>query len=160
MNLCKILSVANLVLLVIWGYVLAGAILDRKTERHTIARSEPIQASSPEQAFPVMTMKDCSIIIERNVFSHGDGRNVAKHTTRKEATALAKTQLRIRLLGTVAGDITVACAVIEDLTTKTQDLYEIGDVIQGARIDSIERNRIVLHHRKKECQGSHCFFST
>jgi len=38
----------------------------------------------------------------------------------------------------------VACAVIENVKTRIQDLYKTGDIIEGAWVEKIERNRIVL----------------
>jgi general secretion pathway protein C len=54
------------------------------------------------------------------------------------------------LLGTVAGDQEIARAVIEDTATKIQDLYKIGDSIQAARIERIERSRVVLLREGRE----------
>ena len=51
---------------------------------------------------------------------------------------------QFRLRATIAGDDQVACAVIENLKSKVQDIYKTGDVIEGAKIESIGRNKIVL----------------
>ena len=50
------------------------------------------------------------------------------------------------MLATVAGDEEVACAVIENVKTKLQDLYKTGDIIEGTRIERIDRNKIFLYN--------------
>jgi type II secretion system protein C len=48
------------------------------------------------------------------------------------------------LLATISGDDQVACAVIENMKSKVQDIYKAGDIINGAQIERIDRNRIIL----------------
>ncbi len=58
---------------------------------------------------------------------------------------LEKTQLRLSLWGTVAGNIESDCwAVIEDQAKRNQNLYRVGDQVQGATIKAIFRNRVIL----------------
>ena len=44
----------------------------------------------------------------------------------------------------MASDQGASYAVLEDLGTKTQDLYRVGDAIGQAHIDRIEQNRVVV----------------
>lgn len=52
--------------------------------------------------------------------------------------------LRLRLVGTISGPPELARAVIEDLGSRSQNMYRIGDIVQGARIKGIDRDRVVL----------------
>ena len=88
---------------------------------------------------------DYEIILERDLFRFvqpdaidTDGR------TALSSKPPGSTGLQFRLLGTIAGSEKVARAVIEDMKTNLQGLYATGDSIQGARIERIERNRIIL----------------
>ncbi len=86
-------------------------------------------------------------ILKNNIFNstNASQKNSQKITPiSQSAKPAVRKQLELKLLGTVAGDEEVACAVIEDVKTRVQDLYKTGDLIQGARIEKIERNRIIL----------------
>jgi len=142
----SILWIFNIILLVILGYIVASFILDSNggqsaivepistTDSETVALSnDPKQADSPD------------IIIKRNIFG-SSGWDSAKENPGQEIkeNSVSVLRARFRLLATVAGDEEVACAVIENVKTKIQDLYKTGDIIEGARIERIDRNRIVL----------------
>jgi general secretion pathway protein C len=58
---------------------------------------------------------------------------------------LEKTQLHLRLWGTVVQDEAPPYAVIEDLKKRQQDLYRIGDSVQGGVIQHILREKVVLN---------------
>lgn len=62
----------------------------------------------------------------------------------KEKKPPEPTTLKLTLLGTIVGDERGLGAVILDQTNKKQELYRIGDSIQGATIASIERGRVIL----------------
>lgn len=60
-------------------------------------------------------------------------------------TELEPTKLKIRLWGTVTGTRnTETYAVIEDMQKRNQDLYHVGDAIQGATVDKILRKKVIL----------------
>lgn len=66
-------------------------------------------------------------------------------------TVLTDAPLNLRLIGTVVGDAEHTLAFIEDLNAQRQWLYRIGDIVQGAKIMEIGRNRVVLdHHGRRE----------
>jgi general secretion pathway protein C len=56
----------------------------------------------------------------------------------------AATQLQLKLLGTIPGDKSIALADIQDIQSKMENLYHIGDTIQGATIEEIARGRVFL----------------
>jgi len=142
----RILWITNIVLLVILVYIVAVFIFGN--DRGQSAIVEPISTTDGEK---IAVSKDPvqadnpDIIIERNIFG-SSGWNSAKvnpeQETQENSISVLKAQLR--LLATVAGDEEVACAVIENVKTKIQDLYKTGDIIGGVQIGRIERNKIVL----------------
>ncbi|MBW7991190.1 MAG: hypothetical protein FVQ84_14400 [Planctomycetes bacterium] len=142
----RILLITNIVLLVILGYIVAGFIFGKDSGQSAIV--EPISTTDGEKIAlsknPVQT-ENPDIILERDIFG-SSGRSSAKQNpeqvTRENSISVLKAQLR--LLATVAGDEDVACAVIENVKTKIQDLYRTGDIIAGTRIERIDRNKIVL----------------
>jgi ankyrin repeat protein len=54
------------------------------------------------------------------------------------------TDLKLRLWGTVTGDVAGAYAIIEDMNTRKQKLLREGDEIQNATVAMIFRDRVVL----------------
>jgi type II secretion system protein C len=142
----RILWIINIVLLVILGYIIVGFVFGGDREQSVIL--EPISTTAGEKVASrndMVQTDNPDIIIERNIFG-SSGRNSTKENPGQETkeNSISVLRARLRLLATVAGDEEVACAVIENVKTKIQDLYKTGDIIEGARIESIDRNRIVL----------------
>ena len=142
----RILLVTNIVLLVILGYIVTGFIFRNDSGQSAVV--EPISTTDGEinaLSKDPAEADNPDIIIKRNIFG-SSGLSSAKQdleqVTKVNSISVLKAQLR--LLATVAGDEEVACAVIENVKTKIQDLYRIGDIIEGTRIERIDRNKIVL----------------
>lgn len=149
-ELHKILSAASLVLLAILGYMIVSLVLAGGSRQEHTGNSGPEAAESKiDLSKNPSSAGNHRIILERNIFGPA-GANTAKEGPQEGkpvaqlSKPVAKKQLELRLLGTVAGNEEAACAVVEDMRTKVQDLYTTGDVIQGARIEKIDRNRIIL----------------
>jgi type II secretion system protein C len=141
----RILLITNIVLLVILVYIVAGFIFGSDSGQSAIV--EPVSTADGEHIAlkdPVQT-DNPDIIIKRNIFG-SSGWNSANQNpgqgAQENSISVLKSQLR--LLATVAGDEEVACAVVENVKTKIQDLYKTGDIMGGTRIERIERNKIVL----------------
>ena len=141
-----------LVAVLIWAIfdLLSGDYNEQETPVVSRAKVEvPKTEISSLERQPLST--DYEVILERNLF------HLSQHaeSDTNDASVLSSerqgnTELQLRLLGTVAGNEKFARAVIEDLETSSQGLYATGDSIQGARIERIERNRIVLLHEDIE----------
>jgi general secretion pathway protein C len=87
-----------------------------------------------------------SVILERNIFNS----RPTRPTLVPEAAVDELPELKLRLIGTVVGELPSSFAIIEDLTSREQQLYRLEDVVpQGAKLVKIERNEIVLQ------RGSH-----
>ncbi len=142
----RILLITNIVLLVILGYIVAGFIFGN--DRGQSAIVEPISTTDGEKialSNDRAMADNPDIILERDIFG-SSGWSSAKQNPEQETkeNSISVLKAQLRLLATVAGDEEVACAVIENIKTKIQDLYKTGDIIEGAQIERIERNKIVL----------------
>jgi general secretion pathway protein C len=63
---------------------------------------------------------------------------------------LKKTDLKLKLWGTVAGNGGKTYAVIEDTAKRVQNLYRVGDTIQNAAVKVILREKVVLNVGDKD----------
>ena len=89
-------------------------------------------------------------IAKRNLFNTKTQAEIKKENTPpppepvKQEEDLKPTELKLELLGTVAGDDRHAYAVILDKKKRQQNLYRVGDPIQTAMVDEIRRGSVIL----------------
>jgi len=87
-------------------------------------------------------------ISQKNMFnsaSTGELAGAEGDRTARRTAPLKKTELNVELIGTVVGPPEHSFAIIEDRQIRTQDLYQVDDMVQGqARIVSISRCRVVV----------------
>jgi type II secretory pathway component PulC len=90
------------------------------------------------------------VIIDRNLFGTrsigpetGGGKN-------NPLAGLSITSLDVVLLGTIVGENDDKRAIIMDKDQKRQEIYRIGDSIQGAIIKDILREKIILGFRDRD----------
>ena len=62
-----------------------------------------------------------------------------------DTEGMPETALNLKLWGTILGGGKKPYAVIEDTTTKKQNLYREGDTVQGATVKRILREKVILH---------------
>jgi len=108
-----------------------------QTEKSIVGNREDV--ATPE---PMVAAQDFQIIVTRNIFQ-ASLESVAQKPE-EVVEELAPTSLNLTLLGTVTGNDRDARAIIVDNKEKQQDLYQVGDAVQGAFIESIERGKITL----------------
>ena len=120
----KILPVANLIVLSILVYLLFCSVYrDRSTESVSGSASKTSQTDF-ELIQKSLNSSNADFILNHNIFTNTSQKNSRKQTpVFQTENSIVKKQLDLRLLGTVAGDEEIACAVIEDIKTKVQDLY-------------------------------------
>jgi general secretion pathway protein C len=82
-------------------------------------------------------------IAGRNLLNISSGE--VKPEKEVDLESLEKTELKLKLWGTVTGDKKGAYAVIEDTKARSQNLYRKGDTVQGAEIKMILREKVVLN---------------
>ncbi len=99
------------------------------------------------------SLNDYSAIIKRNLFAGvGSPRRQNKTLNGLEiqgSIQSAEEELGLTLLGTVSGNPAVARAVIKDNESNTTNLYETGDIVASAFIESIEKDKVILLHQGK-----------
>ena len=147
----KIFWLINVVLIAILSYIIVGFIPGNYAGKNTFANPIPIKEKVEINPCknPLLPGKH-KIIVERNIF--GSSKLIpADENPRREETEAPVSILKsqFRLLATVAGDEEVACAVIENLKSQIQGIYKAGDIIGGAQIERIERNKVVVSYREQ-----------
>jgi len=94
------------------------------------------------------------MIVARNIFGATEKAEPApveeKVVEEEVIDSLEETTLQLSLLGTIAGDAASARAIILDQKSRTQDIYRVGDSVQGAEIRQILRGKIVLRQGEKD----------
>jgi len=146
----KLLWIANLVLLVILVYVIASFNFSNNAQRSAIVDSNPKIGKAGTTLSENLTQPDnYKIILTRDIFGSAGASVVKKNSQQGQKETPTPFVRELRLLATVSGDEEVACAVIENVKTKIQDLYKTGDIIEGIQVERIERNRIVLFNGKQ-----------
>jgi general secretion pathway protein C len=82
-------------------------------------------------------------VVSRNIFKVLTEETAAPAEKPAEPEKLAPTTLKLTLWGTVTGTSDV-WAVIEDKAVRQQALYQVGDLVQGARVKDILRHQVIL----------------
>lgn len=87
-------------------------------------------------------------IASRNIFNSESGQDEAGNTAASETAQepVEDSDLNVVLLGTTVGPPEDTFAVIEDLESREQDLYQVGDTVrEEAEIVRVSRCRVVLN---------------
>jgi type II secretory pathway component PulC len=92
--------------------------------------------------------RNYQIILDRNLFGTGgletdDGKS-------NSIAGLSATSLDIILLGTIVGENEDKRAIVMDRESKKQEIYHVGDRIQGVIIKEILRGKIILGFRDRD----------
>jgi len=94
---------------------------------------------------------DYRIILQRNLFGPPPGAVQSDVTDTPDITEdLKATSLNITLMGTINGEEGADRAIILDKSNNKQELYEKGDVIQGAMVKEILRGKVILTYNGKD----------
>jgi general secretion pathway protein C len=111
------------------------------------SRVPPLAQSATAEAPEKRAFQQYAVIQERNLFgARGRPANPAPKPPTPAAPP-AKPAAALKLVGTVVGGPDHTYAVIEDLSSKRQDLYRLGDLVREAKLVEITRNRVVLDNR-------------
>lgn len=102
------------------------------------------EAPGRHQSPSIQTVAYYNPIIERDLFKIGKTAQ-APATPPADLDNLKKTDLKLKLWGTVSGDTEKAYAVIEDGEKREQNLYRIGDTVQNATVKMILREKVILN---------------
>ena len=142
-------SIANLLLVtavVYFGVSIFYAILTSRLD----VGPPPIPAGQPEMMSATdapSALSDYQIIVERNLFSSSRQALADKGPggAGVDLDKLKQTELKVKLLGTTAGQVEAApAAFIEDQKTREQKMYRPGDMVQNAVVKLVLREKVVL----------------
>ncbi len=149
-------TAVNLLLITVGVYFGVAIFYAVMTARLTGGTAPPAVGRSETalETAPVSTLSDYQVIVERNLFNSG---RQALASAEKGADAaldlekLKQTELKVKLLGTTAGEAeTASAAFIEDQKTREHKMYRTGDTLQDAVIKMILREKVVLTRGGKD----------
>lgn len=154
----KLLLAVKLTLVLVLGHVIVRTTFKPQHAGETLAanaadcRDEKTAVEAP--VVPDGPAPDYSAIVDRDLF----GSRVSSSKAAKSApldhgvgsVQPSDDELRIVLLGTVAGSPAISRAIIKDTETNVLGQYRTGDTVLSASIESIEKDRIVLLHRGRK----------
>ena len=126
-----------------WTYSLFSLQMDTLPRQVASERTVSTRKPSGTPSF-----SDYSSIAKRNLFQT---HSASENDSTPNVEALPKTELDLKLWGTVAGDTENSFAYIEDTKEKKQKLFKIGDMIQeNVKLSMIMKDRVVLSVSGKE----------
>jgi general secretion pathway protein C len=135
----NVILIVNLALVALLGYFIWGIV----TRRHEIRTRAVVEAPNPGKA-------SASKRVEPTPPEHAAGGSRSLFGTppvsmlTSESGDEPATQLQLKLLGTIPGEKSIALADIQDIQSKAENLYHIGDTVQGAQVVEIARGRVIL----------------
>ena len=146
MDIRKVLFIGKLALALVLGYAVVRTVLvpEHREKSSTPASALGGSATHENEATgsPDLSFEDYAKIVERNPFgTSGKWTSTANFTGSRHSVS---EELGLALSGTISGSPTLARAVIKDLKTGMLDLYKTNQTVAGARIESIEKDAVVL----------------
>lgn len=124
--------------------------LSTPVKKAVITEAQPVKSAEPG-VVEESRKHDYHVILERNLFGPAPGKGNSGAAVAEENTEdLQTTSLNIVLMGTIDGGNGDDRAIILDKSNNKQQLYEIGDVIQGASIKEIKRGKVILAYNGKD----------
>jgi general secretion pathway protein C len=148
----KYLWVKNLVFLCFFSYLMAkigNTILLANLPAPQPDLSRGSQQARADRKVPVnKSLRLYSQISKGNVFNSaytGEPKGGKLPQTAISTAELKKTDLNVELIGTVVGAPEDSFAIIEDHQSRTQELYQVDDMVQDqARVVSIARCKVIV----------------
>jgi len=139
-------------LLVYFGVDAVMAILDSRLAPTSVKEREAIKLSK-NVAAELKPLQDYAIITERNLFG-GSSEGLSEVQAEKvdiEGMPVALKSLGLKLVGTVVADKEEeSSAIIEDLTSRKQEVYREGDEVKSARIKKILRHNVIINTGRRD----------
>jgi len=124
------------------------------TKLETLADLEVTLDSQPISTDSRSSYSSYRVINERDLFQTADldkKEQGQKPLEPSPSPVKPLTELKLKLLGTVVGNIISSKAIILNLKTKKQDIYKEGDAVtEDAFVKKIYRNKVILDHGGKE----------
>jgi general secretion pathway protein C len=143
------LNPLNILLLGLVGYLWVSALGNLLEARREplLPHFSPSVAVESEQQVTVRPLEDYSIILERNLFASSWEETVPpQKEVALEGLPVSLKVLGLKLVGTVVGDdAEMRLAIIDNQSTRKQELYREGDQVGEALVKKILRNNVVLN---------------
>jgi general secretion pathway protein C len=134
-------------LIVYFGVDAFMAIVDSRLAPTSLKEREAIKLSK-KVAAELNPLQDYTIITERNIFG-GSSQDLSEVQAEKvdiEGMPVAVKSLGLKLVGTVvANKPEESSAIIEDLTSRKQEVYREGDEVKNTRIKRILRHNVIIN---------------
>jgi len=134
-------------LMVYFGVGAFMAVLDSRLAPTSVKEREAIKFGQ-QVAAEVKPLQDYAIITERNLFG-GSSEGLSEVQAEKvdiEGMPVAVQSLGLKLVGTVvANKPEDSSAIIEDLTSRKQEVYREGDEVKNTRIKRIFRHNVIIN---------------
>jgi len=111
--------------------------------------SPPAKSSSGNKPGPPLPSADDSKSLAKRALSTVRKEDTSRKTSRPPDRP-GTSSLNLKLLGTVVNEKGSSWAVIHDLDNDRQDMVGVGSVVAGARVVSIERDKVVLSINGRE----------
>lgn len=92
---------------------------------------------------------DYQIILERNLFGTPTDKEDAP-VAADNVEDMELSSLNVVLMGTINGEKGDNRAIVLDKSTNKQQLYEVGDTIQGAQVKEVLRGKVILIYNGKD----------
>ncbi len=152
----NLFTILNLLFITAMAYYLVDSGYNNLIPQNLILPDQTIynidtNSKNQGQNRPVIDKNLTNTIVKRNLFKveiePEPDTNI--DTKAKETEILEPTTLKLVLWGTVTGQDNVY-AVIEDKKVRKQALYQIDDLIQGAKVKKILRNQVILTFQGKD----------
>ena len=139
-------------LIVYFGVGAVMAIMDSRLAPTSLKESESIKLHQ-EVSAEVKPLQDYAIITERNLFG-GNAQGLSEAQSEKidiEGMPVAVQSLGLKLVGTaVSSKPEDSSAIIEDLSTRKQDVYREGDEVKNTRIKKILRHNVIINSGRRD----------
>jgi general secretion pathway protein C len=139
-------------LIVYFGVGAFMAILDSRLAPTSVKEREAIRVSK-KVAAELKPLQDYAIITERNLFG-GSSQGLSEVQAEKvdiEGMPVAVQSLGLKLVGTVvANKPEESSAIIEDLTSRKQEVYREGDEVKNTRIKRILRHNVIINTGRRD----------
>ncbi len=150
----KVFFVSKLALVLVLGYVVIRTVLLPKHIEKALAPASALGRDgvrvNETMSLPDLSFADYAEIVERNPFGTSDQTTgTSKWASRANFTGFERPvseELGLALFGTVSGSPAVARAIIKDLKTGVFDLYKMGQTVEDARIEGIDKDAVILAH--------------
>ena len=154
MQIHKVLFVFKLSLVLVLSIVVIRTVIlpQKPTEIFQPASAGGTENINTEGAGNTVeaSARDYSALITQNIFGVTDVSDMEEKSSKaneaNNVVVIAEEELNLELIGTICGNTVVSRAIIRNTKSKKLGMYKTGQNIDGARIESIEENAVILLH--------------